>query len=181
MGKMEYKIAFVGLTPGIHDFEYEIDDKFFEGYEAQDLKACKAKVNLLLEKNTGFMMLNFSVGGNVVGSCDRCGNDLNVDLWDEFKLIVKMVENPEKMNSEEEDPDVFYISRTESHLELKDWLYEFVTLSVPNQKMCATDDQGNSKCNQEVLQMLEQLKVDDSASNANNIWKGLDKFKNLND
>ena len=39
-----------------------------------------------------------------------------MDLWDEFNMVVKQVENPDEMNESEEDPDIFYISRTESHL-----------------------------------------------------------------
>ena len=27
--KREYEIAFVGLKPGLHEFRYELDDKFF--------------------------------------------------------------------------------------------------------------------------------------------------------
>jgi len=30
-------------------------------------------------------------------------------------LVVKMVDDPEVMNKQEEDPDVYYISRGESH------------------------------------------------------------------
>ena len=30
-----------------------------------------------------------------------------IDLWDEFKTLVKLVDNAEEMNEQEEDPDVF--------------------------------------------------------------------------
>jgi uncharacterized metal-binding protein YceD (DUF177 family) len=179
MGKRTYEIPFVGLAPGSHQFEYDLDEKFFEEFQTQDFRDCKAKINLTLEKNTGFMLLTFNVGGNMKVNCDRCGNDLPIQLWDEFKLIIKMAENPEKMNEEEEDPDVYYIARTESHIEVKNWLYEFVTLSIPNQKMCTESEMGGPNCNKEVLQLLESLKVNDNAQNANSLWKGLDKFKNL--
>jgi uncharacterized metal-binding protein YceD (DUF177 family) len=37
------------------------------------------------------------------------------------------------MNEQEEDPDVYYISRSESHLHLAEWIYEFINLSIPMQ------------------------------------------------
>ena len=61
-GRREYDIAFVGLKPGIHEFLYEIDDKFFADYPEQDFSNVKTKVRLMLEKNSSFMMLKFEIG-----------------------------------------------------------------------------------------------------------------------
>lgn len=176
--RREYEIAFVGLKPGVHTFEYNINSRFFANYGEQEFDNCTAKIKLLLEKNSGFMMLKFDIDGQLEASCDRCGNPLPLQLWDEFKVIVKMVEEPDVMNEQEEDPDVYYISRTESHLYVADWIYEFINLSIPMQKMCGEDEIGGPKCNKEVLEKLRQMEEDASKDN-NPIWKGLDKFKNL--
>jgi uncharacterized metal-binding protein YceD (DUF177 family) len=175
--RREYELAFVGLKLGVHAFEYEISDRFFEAYQQQDFSHCEAVVKLSLEKNQGFMLLRFEVTGKVKVFCDRCGNPLPLDLWDEFQVIVKLVEEPELMNLEEEDPDVYYISRTESHLHLADWIYEFINLSIPTQRMCKEDEIGGPNCNPEVLAMLKNM--DANAKNAENpLWKGLEKFRN---
>ncbi len=172
------EIAFVGLKPGIHEFAYDMDDRFFAGEEGVDFTNTVARVKLTLDKKAGFMLLKFEVSGKADVVCDRCSNNLTMDLWDEFNMLVKMVDNPEQMNEREDDPDVYYISRTESHLQLNDWLFEFVSLSVPMQKMCSAEEMGGSKCNKEVLEMLRKMEVKDEGENANDIWKGLDKFKN---
>ena len=174
--RREFEIAFVGLKPGTHEFLYEIDDRFFEEFGQQDFKNCKANVKLELEKNTGFMMLKFGVGGTIDVNCDRCGNDLPLELWDEFEMLVKLTEEPDKMNEEEESPDVFFIARTESHLQVKNWIYEFINLSIPMQKMCKESEMGGSHCNQEVLARLAQLNPQPSENKS--IWKDLDKFRN---
>lgn len=173
-----FEIAFVGLKPGVHQFNYELDDKFFAEKGAQDFANAHATVKLSLEKNTGFMQLKFEVGGKADVSCDRCGNPLKMDLWDEFKMIVKLVDNPEEMNEQEEDPDVYYISRNESHLNVGDWMYEFVMLSIPMQRMCSKEEMGGPQCNKEVLEKLKEMEARQTEHNANAIWKGLDKFKN---
>ena len=178
MGKRrEFEIAFVGLKPGIHEFTFEVDDKFFAEVETRDFSNCTAVVKLQLDKKSGFMLLKFEVGGKSDVVCDRCGNTITMDLWDEFNMVVKMVENPDEMNESEDDPDVFYLSKTESHLHLTDWIYEFVSLSVPFQKTCKEEEMGGPKCNKEVLAMLNEMKVTEDAKNANAIWKDLDKFK----
>ncbi len=172
-----FEIAFVGLKPGIHEFVYEIDDKFFIEKEVTDFTNCYAKIKLQLDKKSSFMLLKFEIGGKADVICDRCNNTLAVDLWDEFNMVVKMVDNPEEMNEQEDDPDIYFISRTESHLNLNDWIYEFVSLSIPMQKMCTEEEFGGPKCNKEVLEKLKALEANEKGDNANAIWKGLEKFK----
>ena len=172
-----FEIAFVGLKPGIHEFKYEVDDKFFADIETREFNNCQAVVKVQLDKKSSFILLKFEVGGKADVVCDRCGNTLTKDLWDEFNVLVKMVENPEEMNEQEEDPDVFYISKTESHLHLNDWIYEFVSLTVPLQKMCSEEEYGGPKCNQLVLEKLREMEVKLAENNDSSIWKGLDKFK----
>jgi len=173
-----FEIAFVGLKPGVHTFEYNINNSFFANYGEPDFTNCAAKIKLQLEKNSGFMMLKFDIDGQAEVNCDRCGNPLPLQLWDEFKVIVKMVEEPDLMNEQEEDPDVYYISRTESHLDVADWIYEFISLSIPMQKMCKEDEIGGPLCNKEVLEKLRKMEEEAGKDN-NPVWKGLDKFKNL--
>ena len=178
MGKSrEFEIAFVALKPGIHEFTYEVDDKFFAEDVVRDFTNCTATVKLQLDKKSGFMLLKFEIGGKADVECDRCGNTLTMDLWDEFNMLVKMVDNPDEMNQQEEDPDVFYISRTESHLHLNDWIFEFVSLSVPFQKSCKEEELGGPQCNKEVLEKLKQMEASEAAKNATTIWKDLEKFK----
>jgi uncharacterized metal-binding protein YceD (DUF177 family) len=180
--RREYDIAFVGLKPGVHEFNYEVDDKFFANFKEFDpedvgFNNCHASIKLTLEKNTSFMLLKFEIGGSVNVTCDRCGNTLPMDLWDEFNLVIKQVENPDEMNQNEEDPDVFYISRTESHIHLSDWIYEFVLLSIPNQRMCSEEKIGGPQCNKEVLAMLNKMKST-TIENNHPLEKGLERFKN---
>jgi uncharacterized metal-binding protein YceD (DUF177 family) len=173
-----FEVAFVGLKPGVHEFSYELDEKFFlDRPLPADIRKVIANVKMILEKNNGFMLLKFEVDGKGEVNCDRCGNQLSINLWDEFKMLVKLVDNPEEMNNQESDPDVYYISRSESHLHVADWIYEFLILSIPIQKMCSNDEVGGSHCNKEVLEKLKQMEHSHEENNANSIWKGLEQFK----
>lgn len=176
--KRAFEIAFVGLKPGIHEFNYEVDDKFFAEKGVTEFSNCQATIKLSLDKKSSFMLLKFEIGGKANVTCDRCGNPLGMDIWDEFNMLVKLVENPDEMNEQEEDPDVFYISRTESHINVANWIYEFVMLSFPMQKMCSEAEMGGPQCNKEVLQKLQNMMpTPQEEHNANQIWKGLEQFK----
>ncbi|OLY93363.1 Uncharacterized metal-binding protein YceD, DUF177 family [Cnuella takakiae] len=175
--RREYEIAFVGLKAGIHEFNYRVDDKFFESYQEQDFRKADAQVKLKLEKNNGFMQLRFEIGGQAEVTCDRCNNDLPFQLFDEFTVTVKLTDDAEQANENEEDPDVFYISRGESHLDVKDWIYEFVNLSIPMQKTCTYENMDGPYCNQEVRELLSRMRPEEEKKN--DVWKGLEKFKDL--
>ena len=176
--RREFEIAFVGLKPGIHEFNYEIGDKFFEPFQHQDFKNCKATVKLTLDKKTSFMLLKFEIGGNLEVVCDRCNNDLPLQLWDEFNITVKIVEEPETMNEEELDPDVYYIGRGESHVDVSNWIYEFINLSIPMHKTCDYENMDGPYCNPAARDLLKKLDVKKEKT-INPIWKGLEKFKDL--
>lgn len=178
--KREFEIAFVGLKPGIHEYNFSVGEKFFANYGEQEFTNCHANIKLTLDKKNGFLQLKFDIDGLADVICDRCNNPLKKQLWDEYNIIVKMVDNPDEMNEQEEDPDIYYISRGESHLKVADWIYEFVTLSLPMQKMCTENEFGGELCNKDVLAKLTAMQ-NEVKNNANPLWKGLDKLKGLDD
>jgi uncharacterized metal-binding protein YceD (DUF177 family) len=178
--RREFEIAFVGLKPGVHEYDYVIDDRFFEAYQQQDFTKCHANVKLLLDKKSSFMLLKFEIGGQLEVNCDRCNSRLPLELWDEFSITVKMVEEPELMNEQEDDPDVYYISRGESHLDVANWIYEFINLSIPMHKVCSYDQMNGPHCNPSAMDMLKKMESGETKEEKENpIWKGLEKFKDL--
>jgi uncharacterized metal-binding protein YceD (DUF177 family) len=136
-------------------------------------------VKLLLDKKNSFMLLKFEIGGTLEVTCDRCNNNLPLELWDEFNITVKMVDDPEIMNNQEDDPDIYYISRGESHIEVADWIYEFINLSIPMQKSCGYEKMDGPHCNPAALDLLKKMESEETEKKENPIWKGLEKFKDL--
>ena len=175
--RREFEIAFVGLKPGIHEYEYDIKDKFFEAFQLQDFRNCQADVKFSLDKKTGFMLLKFEIGGTLEVVCDRCNNSLPLELWDEFNITVKMVDEPELMNEQEEDPDIYYISRGESHIDVANWIYEFINLSIPMHKTCDYEKMNGPYCNKSAMDILKKMDLKGKKDKENPIWKGLEKFK----
>ncbi len=170
-----YEIPFVGLKNGVHRFEFEIEDKFFSEGEQPDFKGCHLLVRLVLDKNPGFFLLKFEITGSVTVNCDRCGDPFEMPVWDEFDQVVKLVDDPGSV-APDEAPEVSYISRMESHLDLRGWIYEFILLSIPMQRIHSNDSSGNPGCNPIVLGMLNQMQQPEKKT-ANPIWKGLEQFR----
>jgi uncharacterized metal-binding protein YceD (DUF177 family) len=176
-GKREFEIGLVGLKPGITIFEYDLGDSFFDVEQQVEFRNSDIHVRLLIDKHTTFFQLKFEVGGQTEMVCNRCGNPLIIDLWDDFEVVLKMVDNPAEMNTQNDDPDIFFISWNESHFDVHDLINEFVQLSIPTHPNCGENEKGESKCNKDTLKVLEQLKETETKKE-NTIWKGLDKFRN---
>jgi uncharacterized metal-binding protein YceD (DUF177 family) len=154
----EFEIAFVGLKPGNHVFNYSIEDSFFEKFENPEFKQAHIDVKLNFDKKNGLFLLKFVINGNVLIPCDRCGDEFEMALWDEFELVVKVIEDELVAKKTEEDAEVAYIGRSESLLDVSPWIYEFIVLSVPIQHIHPNDEQGKSTCNQQALDILNQTK-----------------------
>lgn len=178
--RREFEIAFVSLKPGVHHYSYSINDKFFEAFQQQDFRNCKANVKLTLDKKSSFMLLKFEIGGTLEVNCDRCNSNLPLELWDEFNITVKMVEDPELMNEQEEDPDMYYIAQGDSHVDIANWIYEFIVLTIPMQKACDFEKMDGPSCNTSALDLLKKMEPKKTEIKKENpIWKGLEKFKDL--
>jgi uncharacterized metal-binding protein YceD (DUF177 family) len=90
-----------------------------------------------------------------------------------------MVTEPELMNSQEEDPDVYYIGTGESHIDVANWIYEFINLSIPMQRSCNFEKMDGPYCNKSAMDVLKKMTTIKEEKKENPIWKGLEKFKDL--
>jgi uncharacterized metal-binding protein YceD (DUF177 family) len=152
----EFEIAFVGLKPGEHDFNYVITDSFFEKFEKPEFHHAAIEVKLKMDKKQGCFLLKFYINGKAMIVCDRCGDDYEMTLWDEFELLVKQIDDAEVAKKTQDDAEVAYIARSESTLDVSTWIYEFIILSVPIQHIHPDDEHGKSTCNPVILEFLNK-------------------------
>lgn len=174
----EYEIAWQGLKTGEHIFQYELNDKFIDerrGEKERDFKDLDAQVTLKFDKQNNFFLCHFDVDGSITVPCDRCGDDFKLRLWDEFDFLIKLTD-AEDAEGIDEDADVVFIPRSETVIDMSNWIYEFVMLSVPLQRVHADKADGTPGCNPEALKLLNKLsEPDEKPKNA--IWKGLEALK----
>ncbi len=174
----EFEIAWQGLKNDLYTYQYDIDYQFMldKGSAIGDIKDLKAQVVLKFDKKDSFFMLHFDIGGTAVVPCDRCGDDFDLSLWDEFSLLIKLA--GEDAEDVDEDADVVFIPRHETVIDISKWIYEFILLSIPLQRLHPDLPDGTAGCNPEVLKILNQLS-DPGEEARKEIWKGLDSLKDV--
>jgi uncharacterized metal-binding protein YceD (DUF177 family) len=145
-----FEIAWQGLKLGEHELIYDLDDKFLIWKHPEtEYKQLNVQIKVSFDKQVNFFMFHFNIDGSLIVPCDRCGENFELSLWDEFDLLVKL-NDAEDEDQIEEEADVVFISRSETVLDISDWLYEFLMLSIPLQKIHPQDAKGNETCNLDV-------------------------------
>jgi len=171
----KYRISFGSLAKGEHEFEFEIDDKFFEQFGNVPVQHGFLDVLVTLNKQETMMLLDFTMEGSIETLCDRCGDPMELELAGFNELTVKF--GPE---AKEESEDVIVISTKEHELNVAHFIYEYVTLLIPMRNVHEEDENGESTCNPETLKKLDQLRHHDEEEKENDPrWDVLKKI-NLN-
>lgn len=172
----EFEIAWQGLKPGVSTFEYDLNDKFFEDGDAErDFTDLDAQVTLKFDKKNNFFLCRFDIDGSITVPCDRCGEDFKLRLWDEFDLLIKLA-GTEQSEEVDDDADVVFIPRSETVIDFRGWIYEFLMLSIPLHRIHPAKQDGADGCNPETLSLLSKLAQTDEEPKSD-IWKGLEALK----
>jgi uncharacterized metal-binding protein YceD (DUF177 family) len=155
----KYEIAFKGLKEGIHQFDYELDDTFFEKFENSEVKKGSVKATVLLTKQSTLMILNFTVKGSVELLCDCCLDQYNQKINNEGKLFVKF-----GLEEEELSDEIIVISFEDHQLNVAQFLYELIILGLPI-KHVHPNKNGKSTCDPEMIKKLGEYLVKEESVN----------------
>ncbi|MHC1777335.1 MAG: DUF177 domain-containing protein [Lentimicrobium sp.] len=148
----QFVIPFVGLSVGNHQFDFEIDDKFFASFEYSEIKQGLISVSLELERQERMLVLNFLLSGEIRVTCDRCLGEFDMPVKTKEEYFIKF--GPEH---KEEDDNVLIIAENETHIDLAPLLFEYLSLLVPYRVIHPDDENGMSLCDPEALKRIEQL------------------------
>ncbi|MCE3259721.1 MAG: hypothetical protein K0S12_1362, partial [Bacteroidetes bacterium] len=65
MGKSQFIIQFAGLPVGIHEFEFQVNDKFFKSIEGSEIQRAQLDVTAILTKQNNLLQMHFDIRGTV--------------------------------------------------------------------------------------------------------------------
>lgn len=160
----------MSLALGKHEFNYKVDSSLFEAQGMSDFDNVDCSVLVYLEKQERLMKLDFEIDGFVSTLCDRCGEDLQIDLSTENNLVIRFAEE-----SDFTDDEVVFLNESESSVDLGQFIYEYIMVGLPTRRV---HEEG--KCDPEVLRYLEEASEEEEEED-NELdprWEALKKFKN---
>ncbi|HUW07109.1 MAG TPA: DUF177 domain-containing protein [Williamwhitmania sp.] len=149
---IDFTIPFKGLKQGKHELEFEISDRFFSEFDGSEVTKGNLMANVLLDKNSTFLKLDVHISGNAEVVCDRCLDTFYIPVEYTGNLFVKF---SEREAYEDSDDDVLFLPPSESELDLKQYLFDWICLSLPVRRVHPDDKNGKSLCNPEMIEKLE--------------------------
>ena len=161
----EYILSFSDVKIGEHCFDYHVDSAFFENFPESEIKQSDVKIDLILEKQEGMLVLFFDIDGYVEVTCDRCLDEFRFPVKTKEKLIVKFGKDYEELSD-----DMIVLPEKSHSIDLQQHLYEYIMLTLPMQRIHPDLPDGKSGCNQA---MLAYLKTAENTSQADPRWDAL--------
>ena len=160
----DFSIPFKGLSTGSHRFEFKIDNAFFESFEYFESEKGQVMVDIELIKEPSFLDLHIKMDGLVSVDCDRCLERADFPVKGDFRLVVKF-----GSDFNEESDEVIVIPATESRLDLRQFLFEYINLMLPIKRVHADE----SECNHKIIDKLEEY----SKPETDPRWEALKNIK----
>ncbi len=176
MGKSQYIIQFGGLPVGVHEFEFNVTDKFFQSIENSEVQKANLLVKAILTKQNHLLQLEFVISGTVGIDCDRCLKDFDYPIESAEKLVVKFGK-PEESNDE-----ILVIKEGDAEFDVAHYIYEYIILAIPVRKVPCEIDEEQFICDEVTVEKLKSISSDSEKDNEpiNPIWEQLNKLKKNN-
>jgi len=121
-----YKISLKSLSEGTHTFEYDLDNKFFEAIDGDEVKKGSVKAVVTVKRTSSSFEFHFDLKGMVQVPCSRCLDNLSQEVDAKNRLIVKF-----GTEYSEESDEIVTIPENEGEINIAWYLYEFIALSIP--------------------------------------------------
>lgn len=156
MEKMsKYNLHYAGLKEGIHEFDYLLNQDFFDMFEHPIVQGAHVLIHLTVNKSATIVVLNIKAAGTVHVQCHRCLEEFEMSL-DITKTIIVKTSGEDK----EVDDDNIILADNAHDIHLAQHFYDLVSLAIPIK--VTHPDNG---CNEETLRTLEKYMVKNENTN----------------
>ncbi len=143
----DFTIPVKGLSAGSHDFTFEVDRRFFDAAGGSLITGGEARVEVKAAKTAGGLALDFHITGRAEVECDRCLEPLTLPVDYSGVLTVRAAEGRE----EDYDGEVMWIGGNQTEVNVAQYIYESICLSLPMTRVHGQDENGVSLCDPDML------------------------------
>lgn len=121
-----FDISFVGLKRGLHTFQYQIDQSYFEKFDYKGFSNADFIIDLDLNKANTMLELLFRVNGSVDLICDLSLESFKQPIDTEYELLVKFGKS-----ENQQEIDVVYLDYNAHKINVAQYIYEIIILALP--------------------------------------------------
>ncbi len=171
----DFCVNVIGLSKKVHLFEFDLKDDFFERYGKEVLSRGNLNAKVCLDKRETFIEVDFKISGQAKLICDRSLEPFDHQLNIDRKVIFKYGEEPQEVSDE-----IVIITRDQDSIDLGQFMYEFIVLSIPIKKLhpdLRNEDEDESDVRIVYSTSTENEKKEKKEEDIDPRWEKLKKLK----
>jgi uncharacterized protein len=126
----DFSVNIIGLSKKVHLFDFKLKDDFFERYGKEVLSKGDFDAQVSLDKRETFIEVDVKISGHAELICDRSLEPFEYKINIDRKVIFKYGEEPQEISDE-----IVIITRDQDSIDLGQYMYEFIVLSIPIKKL----------------------------------------------
>ena len=163
-----FSIDIVGLANKVHDFDFQINQPFFDHYGKELIEEGDLKARVQLDKRETMIEARFNINGSIHLICDR-----SLDPYEQVLDIDKMVVFKFGHQEVELSDEIVLITRETPQIDLGQFIYEFIALEVPMKKLHPRFQNENTED-----EFIYRSETEDKSENTTDPrWDALKKLK----
>ena len=171
----EYVVRFSELKDDTETFEFSLQDKFFKDFKSSEWENGRVNVVADVIKRPDGITIDFEMKGELTVLCDRCLDAFARPVQFSQRLFVKYGQEPKEL-----DDNVVVISREENQIDMGKYFYEYLVLSMPVKRVHPNRMNGESGCNREMIEKLEQHIMKNNIEDTDPRWDALKRLIDKN-
>ena len=170
-----FSVNIIGLSYKAHQFEYEFGSAFFEKYGKDMVSDGHFSASVVLDKHETFIEAEFKIKGEAKLICDRSLEPFDFPVDIDSRIMFKYGEEEAELSDE-----IIIISRDRVSLELGQYMYEFISLSIPIKKVHPKfqDGEDDEDDNEGKLIYTSETESSEEEKEVDPRWEILKKLKN---
>ena len=169
----DYNINLNSITKESKFYSFIIRDDFFKAFESSEVTKANIDIVINAKKEYKKYILNIKLTGVIKNIlCDLCTEELNIPVKNSTAIILQ--ESKEQLESSDE---IIYILPHQNTINLKSLFFEIITLSIPNKRIHINDQEGNSECNNDMLELIEKYMQKEVVYDER--WKKLNEIETI--
>ena len=159
------------LNIGNHEFDWDIDNTFFEALTEPIINKGQLKVVAKVQKSEHMVLVDLIISGNVTLECDRSLEEFLFPLETETRHFFKFASEFEELSE-----DVTNIPFNTEKINIAQLIYETIGIAVPMKKLHPKfqDDETDEEIELVYSNEVEETEAEDQVDPR---WEALKKLK----
>lgn len=163
-----YSLPYLGMKDGLHKYHYKAGNDFFLTFEHSPITQGDFDITLEVDKRGHLSEFIFYIEGRVEAICDRCLADIRLPVQGKYILHGKI------SNEDTDDDEIISIKPEQSHIDLSQYIYEMICLSLPLTNVYDCESEQPRVCDDAILNKLtDGSDIVNKDQTEANVWQNL--------